>query len=176
MNEPTAPVTVWSPWLRLLHWGLAGSTIAAFATHDSGSVWHNYFGYVSLACAALRIILGFTASGVWRFDQFVLGFTATLAYAKTVFAKREHRYLGHNPLGGWMVVALLVNAVVCGFTGWLFTTDAFWGYAWLENLHGWSGKLFISLVAIHLAGVAYSSWRHKESLVAAMVHGKKPPL
>jgi cytochrome b len=156
-----------------MHWTLAASTIAAFATHEGGSMWHHWFGYVSLGTAALRLVFGFTAQGYWRFDQFVLGARQTLAYAKALLARRETRYLGHNPLGAWMVLALLTNAIVCGVTGWLFTTDMFWGYAWLETLHGVSGELFIPLLVLHLAGVAYTSWRHKESLIEAMLHGRK---
>jgi cytochrome b len=169
----TTTVTVWSPYLRAMHWVLAASTIAAFATHEGGSIWHHWLGYLSLATAALRLVFGFTAQGYWRFDQCVLGARQTLAYVQALLARREARYLGHNPLGAWMVLALLINAIVCGLTGWLFTTDRFWGYAWLQTLHGVSGELFMPLLLLHLAGVAYTSWRHKESLVAAMMHGKK---
>jgi cytochrome b len=173
-------IRVWSPWLRILHWLLAVSTVLAFASHEGNSrlhAWHEVFGYGSLATAASRIALGFAARGAlqnyWRFSGFVKSVSATLLYTKDVLNRREARHLGHNPLGAWMVVALLANAILCGLTGWLFTTDQFWGIAWVERLHGASGEAFVPLVIIHLLGVAYSSYRHKESLVAAMLHGDK---
>jgi len=171
---------IWSPWLRLIHGLLAASTILAFVSHEGTSrlhAWHECFGYVALCMAACRIWLGFTANGplknYWRFSGFVLGLRATLRYTNNLIHLREARHIGHNPLGAWMVVALLANSVLCGLTGWLFTTDMFWGYAWLEKLHGALGEAFVPLVVLHLLGVAYSSYRHKESLIAAMIHGKK---
>jgi cytochrome b len=165
---------VWSLGVRLLHWTLALSMIGSFATHESGGAWHENLGYVALAAASLRVIFGFWASGYWRFSQFVKGFQATLRYAKDVINKRELRYLGHNPLGAWMVVALLTDAILTGFTGWLFTTDRFWGVKWVEELHGVLGKALLPLLFLHIAGAIFTSYRHKENLIASMLHGHKP--
>jgi cytochrome b len=165
---------VWSLGVRLLHWTLALSMIGSFTTHESGGALHENLGYVALAAASLRIILGFFASGYWRFSQFVGGITTTLSYAKDVVNHRERRYLGHNPLGAWMVVALLADAVATGFTGWLFTTDRFWGVAWVEELHGILGKALLPLLFLHIAGAVFTSFRHRENLVASMFHGRKP--
>jgi cytochrome b len=85
------------------------------------------------------------------------------------------RYLGHNPLGGWMVLALIAAVIVVGATGWLYTTDAYWGEAWLEDLHDASAKALLALVALHVAGVIATSLLHRENLVAAMIHGRKLP-
>lgn len=170
---PSQRVRVWSLTVRLLHMTLAVSTIAAFVTHEGGSRWHEAWGYIALACAAIRIAHGFIAKDAARFSSFVLAAQATLDYAKQVWQKSEPSTLGHNPLGAWMIVALLSNAVFCSITGALFTTNWLYGYAWLANLHSISGHLFIPMVLLHLAGVAYGSWRHKVSLVGAMVHGDK---
>jgi cytochrome b len=148
--------------------------IGSFATHESGGAWHENLGYVALAAASLRVILGFVASGYWRFSQFVRGFVTTVSYAKAVINKRELRYLGHNPLGGWMVVALLTDAIATGFTGWLFTTDRFWGVKWLEELHGALGEALLPLLFLHIAGAVFTSYRHRENLIGAMLHGRKP--
>jgi cytochrome b len=167
--------TVWSPLQRVLHWLLAASMILSFATHEGGGKLHEYAGYVALAAASLRVLMGFVGGEFWRFSQFVVGVPATLQYAKAVLAKTEARYIGHNPLGGWMVLALLADAVATGLTGWLYTTDRFYGYEWLEELHGALGEALLPLLALHLAGVVFTSWRHRENLVAAMIHGKKHP-
>jgi cytochrome b len=176
---PIKPATqlVWSPGLRLLHWTLALSMIISFATSEGGKAFqtaHEWTGYVALAAASLRVLLGFVAGGYWRFSQFVRGVKATLAYASAILSKSEPRYLGHNPLGGWMVLLLLADAIAAGLTGWLFTTDRFWGAKWLEELHEALGEAFMPLLLLHLGGVVFTSWRHRENLVASMLNGRKP--
>jgi cytochrome b len=160
--------------VRLLHWTLAASMLVSFATHENVGKVHEWAGYVALAAASVRVVLGFAASGYWRFGQFVRGAGATLAYARSVWQHKELRYLGHNPLGGWMVLVMLADAIGAGVTGWLSTTDRFWGIAWVADLHGALGDLLPVLVALHIGGAIFTSWRHRENLVAAMLHGRKP--
>jgi cytochrome b len=61
-----------------------------------------------------------------------------------------------------------------GVSGWLYTTDRFWGVEWVEQLHRWLANALWTLVGLHVAGVLYASVRHRENLVAAMLHGRKP--
>lgn len=170
---PAADRLVWSRATRLLHWTLALSMIASFVTHEGGGRWHEWTGYLALAAAVLRILLGLRGTGRWRFASFVRGAGVTLAYARAVLQRREPHYVGHNPLGGWMVVALLADALAVGATGWLYVTDRFWGTAWLEDLHGALGHLLLPLLALHVGGVVFTSLRQRENLAAAMVHGRK---
>ena len=174
--RPTQLATqpVWSLGVRLLHWTLALSMIVSFATHEGGGKLHEWSGYVALAAACARIALGLMGTGYWRFSQFVRGLGPTLAYARALAHRRELRYLGHNPLGGWMVLALLADAIATGLTGWLFTTDRFWGAKWLEDLHSVLGQALIPLLILHVVGAIFTSLRHRENLIAAMFHGRKP--
>ena len=172
LKRATQPV--WSAGVRLLHWVLALSMVTSFVTHEGGGRLHEWTGYVALATAAARVILGFTGKGRWRFSAFVRGAVATWTYTRAVASHTEVRYLGHNPLGGWMVLALLADAIATGLTGWLYTTDRFWGMQWLEELHSVLGYALIPLLLLHVAGALFTSWRHRENLVAAMVHGRKP--
>lgn len=160
--------------MRLLHWTLALSMIASFITHEGGGRLHEWTGYLALAAASVRVAMGLAGSGYWRFSQFVTGVGNTWAYARAVWAHREPRYLGHNPLGGWMVLALLADALATGLTGWLYTTDRFWGLAWLEELHGFLGHALLPLLFLHIAGAIFTSRRHHENLIGSMLHGRKP--
>ncbi|MGA8514903.1 MAG: cytochrome b/b6 domain-containing protein [Burkholderiaceae bacterium] len=176
-SQPVDTTRVWSLVQRLLHWTLAASVIAAFATHEGGGNWHEWTGYTALACAALRLVLGFArwpwAGKYARFATFVKSPATTLAYARSLFSGSEPRTLGHNPLGAWMVVTLLLTTLVASLSGWLYTTDRFWGIEWVERLHSFFGHAFIPLVALHLGGVAFTSWRHQDNLVKAMLTGDK---
>jgi cytochrome b len=168
-----AQQTVWSLSQRLLHWVLALSMIVAFTTHEGAGAAHEVSGYVALGAASLRLVMGFARPPYWRFDQFVCGPRATLAYARALWHRAEPHYLGHNPLGGWMVLALLADALATGFTGWLSITDQFWGTAWLQDLHSLLGHALLPLLVLHVAGVLLTSWRQRENLIASMLHGRK---
>lgn len=124
--------------MRLLHWTLALSMIASFITHEGGGRLHEWTGYLALAAASVRVAMGLAGSGYWRFSQFFTGVGNTWAYGRAVWAQREPRYLGHNPLGGWMVLALLADALATGLTGWLYTTDRFGDWPGWKNCTGFS--------------------------------------
>lgn len=176
-GAPTLQVRVWDLALRLMHWALAGSVIGAFLLgdwlHRPDHVWHERLGYAALAVAGLRCVWGFIGPRHARFASFVRGPRATLRYLGQLLRRTEPRYLGHNPLGGWMVLLLLANTLLAAGSGWLGTTDAYWGEPWVQDLHAWSGQAFLPLVGLHLAGVVFTSWRHRESLVRAMLTGRK---
>ncbi len=59
------------------------------------------------------------------------------------------------------------------FTGYLLTTDAFWGVSSTQHLHHWSAHGLLILLLLHLAGVALASFRHRGNLVHAMIVGRK---
>ena len=80
-----------------------------------------------------------------------------LAYAQRVPRGAEARHVGHNPLGGWMIVALLATAAPASLTGWLSVTDRFWGVEWVQEVHEALGNAVIALAALHVAGVVYAS-------------------
>lgn len=166
-------VKVWDAVQRLLHWLLVAATAIAWWAGERRLSLHIACGYVALAVVASRGAWGLVGSRHARFADFVRGPRATWGYARDILRGCERRYLGHNPLGGWMVLALLLcMAFVCA-TGILYTTDRFWGEAWVEIAHRASAWTLVGLVALHLGGVLFTGWRHRENLVAAMVGGRK---
>jgi len=173
-------VKVWDRFVRIAHWTLVTCVLTAWLTgelkSDSGQLLHEWLGYAALAVIAARLVWGFIGQRYARFSQFIAGPAPTLAYACTVVRGREPRYLGHNPLGGWMIVALLVTATAASLTGWLSVTDRFWGVAWVQETHEVLSNALITLAVLHVVGVVVTSVRHRENLVAAMWTGvKRPP-
>jgi cytochrome b len=166
-------IRVWDPIVRVGHWLLALTVLFAWLTRHRPGPWHEWIGYASLAIIAARLVWGWRASGHARFADFVRGPRETLAYTRALLGGREPRTLGHNPLGGWMIIALLVTATIVGASGWLYTTDRFWGVEWVETLHRRSTNVLWTLVGLHVAGVLYTSLRHRENLAGSMLHGRK---
>jgi len=167
-------VAVWDPLVRVCHWSLVLAFCGAYVLGDDGGPLHEALGYAVLGLVAIRLVWGVVGSAHARFASFVPSLRRLLAYAGDVVARREARHLGHNPAGAAMIIALLLALVSTGVSGWLQTTDAFWGSEPMENLHEWFAGATLALVALHVAGVAFSSLRHRENLVRAMFTGRKP--
>lgn len=165
-------VRVWDPLVRLLHWTLAAGFLGAYTLEDPRAL-HQTLGTVALAAMLVRVVWGLVGPGHARFADFVPRPRTFFAYVRAVRDGRERRYIGHNPAGGAMVVALLASVATLGVTGWMMSLDAFWGADWLEEVHETVANVALGLVVLHLAGVAWESRRHGENLVAAMVTGRK---
>jgi cytochrome b len=166
-------VRVWDSCVRIFHWSLAGLFAVAFMTGDEVEWLHIRIGYAIAALVALRIVWGFVGSRHARFSDFVRSPGAIATYSGQALRFRAPRYLGHNPAGGAMVVALLVMLAGIAATGFAMTTDAFWGSQWVEDLHVGLVYTTIGLIILHVAGVIFSSLEHGENLVKAMITGRK---
>jgi cytochrome b len=169
---------VWDPLVRLLHWTLVGAvTIAWTSTLHIGvpGHWHEIAGFVAMGAVALRVLWGFVGPRHARFASFVRGPAPTFSYLKQMSRGQAPRYIGHNPLGGWMVVALLLTVGAITFTGWLQTTDEFWGSETLETVHTVLAWGLLALIALHVMGVVHTSAHQRENLVRAMLNGRKRP-
>lgn len=117
--KPASWVRVWDPFLRIFHWTLVVAFAAAWLTADEMQPVHEFAGYAVASLIGFRLIWGLVGSRYARFSQFVRGPAATLSYVGDIAKGRERRFLGHNPAGAAMVVALLVTLSGTAFTGWL---------------------------------------------------------
>ncbi|WLI89942.1 cytochrome b/b6 domain-containing protein [Massilia sp. R2A-15] len=164
---------VWDAPVRVLHWMLVLSIAGAWFTSGEIGALHEYVGYAAAAIVAARLAWGFVGNAYARFSQFVRPAAPTIGYLRGVLRGAAPRYLGHNPLGGWMVVALLACVGLVALSGSAATTDLLWGYAWPVRVHKALAWTLVGLIALHVGGVVFTSWQHRENLVAAMITGDK---
>jgi cytochrome b len=170
---PPATVKVWDPFVRVFHWTLLTLFVIAFATGDEVEGVHIAAGYGIAALLTLRLIWGLVGPDRARFSSFVRSPRDVAAYLRDVASFRAPRYLGHNPAGGAMIVALLATLIGTAATGYMMTTDAYWGAKWVEKLHEALANGTLVLAGLHVLGVAASSLLHRENLVKAMWTGRK---
>lgn len=172
-----ARVRVWDAGVRLLHWTLAAAIVTAWVSGHWPPPYfdavHHTAGHVAGAAVLLRLAWGLVGGRHARVARFVRSPRAVLAYVRALRSGHEPRYIGHNPLGAWMVLLLWAVALALAGSGWLYTTDAFWGEAWLSDLHAAFAWAIAALLLGHLGGVVVTGWRHRENLVAAMISGRK---
>jgi cytochrome b len=173
-NVPAPPtVRVWDVFVRVFHWSLVALFVVAFVTGDTSEDLHIAVGYVIAVLVALRVVWGFIGSRHARFSDFVRSPAETLDYFRKAVRGRAPRYLGHNPAGGLMTLALLAMIGAIAATGYLMTTDAFWGSELMEELHEGLVYATLGLIVLHVAGVVLASLEHRENLIKAMFTGRK---
>lgn len=182
-------IAVWDAPVRLFHWALAGLVVFSFVTGKLGGSWmpwHLKSGYGILALLFFRIAWGVAGSDTARFSGFVRGAHAALDYARALWKRRPPAVVGHNPLGGWMVVLMLAVLLLQAATG-LFADDdiATQGplavkvsNATVERMtaiHKWNAWVVVGVVTLHVLAIAIYQWGLKVNLVGPMVHGGALP-
>jgi cytochrome b len=166
-------IKVWDPFVRVFHWSLVVLFATAFLTADESKSLHENAGYAIAALVGMRILWGFVGSRPARFTDFVKGPRTVLAFLRDSLAMRAIRYVGHNPAGGAMVLALLAAISTICVTGWMMTTNTWWGVDWVEEVHETAAYGTLVLIGLHVLGVALASLEHRENLVRAMITGWK---
>ena len=166
-------VQVWDLAVRAMHWGVAALFVVTFLTEDLQTL-HQLAGYTILALAGVRIVWGFIGSKHARFGDFLRPPGEAIGYIRGLINGTAPRTLGHNAAGGWMIIALLMGLIASGLTGWQLTRQPGEPAEWLKDVHELAANATLTLVVVHLAGVAVSSVRHGENLVKAMLSGRKP--
>jgi cytochrome b len=169
----SATVKVWDLFVRLFHWSLVALFAIAYATGDDAQRVHIAAGYAIAGLLALRIVWGFIGPRHARFADFIRTPRVVLSHLRDVMLFRAPRHIGHNPAGGAMVLALIAMLIATSATGYLMTTDAYWGSKTFEEAHEALANATIALIAIHVLGVLVASFAHGENLVAAMINGRK---
>lgn len=169
MQHADETVRVWDPFVRVFHWSLVLAFAVEWATAEGWMALHERAGYFILVLLGLRIAWGLIGTRHARFRDFVRGRAITLAYLRSLVGGAPQRYLGHNPAGGWMVIALILALIGTVATGLMMQGD---GGLW-EELHEGMANLTLLLVLVHVSGVVVASLLHHENLVGAMLSGRK---
>lgn len=193
-TDGRAPSTVkaWDLPTRLFKWGLVALVFAAWATHQWGDVtlfWHKLNGYAILVLVVFRVLWGVAGSSTAQFWHWVKGPVTVARHAVDLVTGKRESWLGHTPLGGWMVLALLVLLAAQGVSG-LFSVDSngiFGGpYAhtdflepapaykeWLTWFHHHAFDWLLYLVVAHVAVGLIHQFVFKDGLIVSMITGKK---
>ena len=171
--DRTLEIKVWDPFVRVFHWSLVALFFLAFITGEELELIHIWSGYGVAGLVGLRILWGFIGPRYARFSDFVRGPAAVVAYLRDSLYLRARRYLGHNPAGGAMILALFAAIAGITATGVMMTSEAWHGIRWIKGLHEVFVNLALLLVGFHVAGIIYTSLVHGENLVRAMFTGRK---
>ena len=166
-------VMVWDRVVRYGHWALVAGFALAWLSEDWRTA-HIVFGLIVAAIVVIRIVWGFIGSRYARFTSFVRPFADVRAHLAALRRGEVEPTLGHNPAGGWAVVAmlsLLVAISASGLLAWLTPHGDLHEAA--EELHEAFANGMLALVVVHIIAVLAMSVLQRESLVRAMLTGYK---
>lgn len=180
-----ARIRVWDLPTRIFHWALALLVVFSFTTGKIGGAWldwHMRSGYAILALLLTRIAWGLFGSETARFASFVRGPGAFVRHAGDILRGRRRAIVGHNPMGGWMVLFLLLILFAQAISG-LFADDEISHQgplaqkvsnavvAKMSSFHYYNGWTIVAAVALHVAAVAAYWLAFRDNLVGPMWSG-----
>ena len=184
LTKTVPSLRIWDLPTRLFHWLLAISITGALITINLGGgwmEWHVRFGIASFVLLLFRLVWGLIGPRYARFSQFVTSPSKTMAYIRV---PQGSRHAGHNPLGAWSVLAMLLLFLFQSGTG-LFANDDVMTQgplaqfvsndtvALLTRMHSFTEYLLYAMIGLHLAAIALYSVRG-QALVKPMVTGDVP--
>ena len=181
-------IRVWDLPTRLFHWLIVIFVIISFATGMVGGNWMSYHlksGYIILVLLLFRLSWGFLGGRYSRFISFIRGPIAVIRYAITLLREDTPKHLGHNPMGGWSVMAMLAALLLQVSTG-LFANDdiatqgPLYGWVskatsdWLTEIHLFNKGVILFLITLHLSAVLFYLLIKHDNLIVSMITGLRP--
>ena len=185
MSSASHRIRVWDLPTRIFHWTLAGLAVFSFTTGKVGGTWmdwHLKSGYAILALVLFRLAWGVLGGHTARFARFVRGPVAFATYARDLLARRPPTVVGHNPMGGWMVVLMLILLAAQASSG-LFADDeiATQGplavkvsnalVSKMTSFHYYNGWTLAAAVGLHVIAIAAYWLALNDNLVRPMWSG-----
>lgn len=179
----TEGTKVWDVPTRLVHWLMAGLFAFSWWSAENRMMeWHYLSGLSLLGLVAFRLIWGFIGSNTARFGNFINSPAKVIAYARG----KSAAYFGHNPLGGYSALVMLLLLTIQVTSG-LFATDvdglesgplsfliSFDQSRTAAAIHELSFNILLALVALHILAIVFYLVVRKRNLIVPMITGRTP--
>jgi len=177
---------VWDAPTRLFHWLLVGAIAFAWWSAETDHMdWHLDAGYFVLGLVVFRLYWGFVGSTTARFGNFVVGPRTTLIYLCSLPKRAPSTAVGHNPLGAWSIVAMLLLITVLAVLG-LFAVDTdglssgplsdrvdYETARLCAQYHATLFHVLQGLIALHILAVLFYLFYKRDNLIGPMLHGTR---
>ena len=178
---------VWDVPVRIFHWALVLLIVSQITTVSIGGNWMEYHvlgGYTILTLVLFRVVWGLVGTPHARFVNFIRGPLAVFRYALSLARAGHEKHAGHNPLGGWSVIAMLASLLVQAVSGLfaddeIMTTGPLWKYvsddvaSIFGAIHEMNALVLLTLICIHMGAILFYLVKKKENLIVPMFSGLK---
>ena len=194
----TGKVIIWDLPVRIFHWALAlAGSVGLYSGFENkfdlvepllfigkiewGTV-HRYCGYSVIVLCLFRLMWGIIGSSNARLWTFFSHPKTLFNYMKTLLRPAK-RLAGHNPMGGYASVIMILGFLAQGMLGLYAMDDYFYGGPLAEtveydvsskatSLHKDWGNILIWFIAIHITTIIGYRILRKRDLISAMVSGR----
>ncbi|WNC72879.1 cytochrome b/b6 domain-containing protein [Thalassotalea psychrophila] len=173
---------VWDNFTRVYHFSQLILLILLWYTGENAEFeWHFICGFTLAGLWITRLIWGFIGSDTSKFSHFIRTPFDVLKAWKSNSISQPHN--GHNPVGGYMVMLLLLCLGLQLFTGLFASDDVFTeGPLYMmvsepftesmDSLHHQTFDVLLVLIGLHaLAGILHMF--RGDNVIAAIITGKK---
>ena len=171
---------VWDFPTRIFHWLLVALLGFSWWSAENDQMdWHYKSGLTVCGLVVFRLLWGLFGTSTARFGQFVRGPRAIWSYMRG----EQPAPIGHNPIGGWSVIALLL-ALVTQVASGLFSVDvdglesgplssliSFDQGRVAAGIHDVSFWVLLGLVGLHVLAIIFYLVAKRRNLIGAMVTG-----
>jgi cytochrome b len=110
-------VQVWNPLIRIGHWTLVVAFFIAYFTDEDLIAFHAWAGYIVGVYVLIRMFWGLVGDKYACFSNFVYSPARVFGGLRDLITRTPQHYIGHNPAGGAMVVALLISLAGTAVSG-----------------------------------------------------------
>ncbi len=195
------PIVRMGHWFLLLGFVIAFITHEG-ADRGTSGLLHIWAGYGVGVVLIIRIAWGFFGTRYARFSSFLFSPKRTFIYLRDLLLRRSPRYVGHSPAGAAMIFALILSLGGTVGTGLYLLAEegkgplssfvqqverplpevqprerSREGYERAKSsvleAHELLTNLSVFLIFVHVAGVLWAGFVHRENLLAAMFTGRK---
>lgn len=180
MNN-TSAVRVWDLPVRMIHWGIVILLgLSWWSAENNAMDWHRVFGLIALGLIVFRLVWGFIGGSTARFSSFLRSPGSVFAYLRSNGPRRA----GHNPLGAYSVIAMMLLLVLQIGTG-LFAVDvdgiesgylshlvSFDQGRLAAEIHEISFNVLLAAVALHILAILFYLVVRRRNLIGLMFTGR----
>ncbi len=178
-------VPVWDAPTRLFHWLTVALVAVCYVTFRLNWMdWHAWAGETLLALLLFRLLWGVFGSETARFSRFLTPPAVAWRHLTHMLRREPDTACGHNPAGGWMVVAMIAILLGQTLTGLYENNDIANEGPLTElvpapvanvisDLHAILWDVLLAAIALHVAAILLYAVVKRHNLLRPMLTGYK---
>lgn len=160
---------------RVFHWLFAALFLSAYLVAENvdkkSPLFFNHMliGILLFSLVLFRIVWGLFGTPYAQFKSFILSPTALINYFKEILFSKTKLFIGHNPATSAVAIIMMTCALTLGVSGYMIGQKI----KIFKSIHETAATLFLVSAILHILGIIFHSFKHKDSIALSMLSGFK---